>query len=101
MNNVSGVYMSACCPNCGQPITPPSGELVEELRAEARRLGFTILAGGRVREDAAAALLGRSPETLRGWRRTDGRLRFSRDGAGRVTYALADLAAFNVAGENR
>lgn len=92
--------MNALCPACRRPLDPVPADRVTELRAEARALGVPILTGDRVREDGAARLLNRSPETLRTWRKTDQRLPFGRDGAGRITYRLADLAAF-LSGESR
>ena len=92
--------MTAPCPACHRPLYAAPSDLVAELRAETRALGIPILTSDRVREDGAARLLNRSPETLRTWRKTDQRLPFGRDGAGRITYRLADLAAF-LSGEIR
>lgn len=98
--------MTATCPTCaGSGLAPADpqavAEAVDELRRDAREAGYTVLPLGRVREDAAALLLGRSAETLRHWRKqNDERLPHSRDAAGRVVYRLVDIARF-LLGENR
>ena len=99
--------MTERCPTCSQPWSPsetdaPTPTSVEDLIAECRKRNITVLTANRVREDGTAILLDRSQETLRGWRKSDHRLPFARDGAKRITYGLADISKFlNFGGENR
>ena len=86
------------CPTCGGAgHVQDKPDCVAELRAWLIDKGHWVGPSGAVTEAAAAAALDRSPSTLRGWRYTDQRLPFKKQG-GRVRYALADLAAF-AAGE--
>jgi hypothetical protein len=86
------------CPHChGTGQVEPERDRIAELRAWLTDKGHWVGPSGAVTEAAAAAALDRSPSTLRGWRYTDQRLPFKKQ-AGRVRYALADLAAF-AAGE--
>ncbi len=83
--------MSAHCVTCTcDRVT----DLVASLRAATLQRSFLILPGDRVRENAAASLLNRKTSTLEKWRYTDERLPYCKDRAGRVTYALRDIAAF-------
>lgn len=83
------------CPNCSCPnCRRQSGaDPVEELRSWCERQGHWVGPGDVVTELVAAAVLGKSPETLRGWRSTDPRLPFTRSRAG-VRYALQDLVRY-------
>jgi len=64
---------------------------VDELRRWCLENGRVVLPVDRVREDTAAAILDRSPETLRHWRSNERPLPFTLI-RGRATYHLADLA---------
>jgi hypothetical protein len=68
---------------------------VAGLRRWCAAHGHHVTADGSVYEDVAAALLDRSPGTLRNWRSAGAgsMLPFTRHGrTGRVRYRLADLA---------
>jgi len=67
---------------------------VGELRRWCREHGHAVLPDGSVYEEVAAAILDRSPGTLRNWRGRGGdQLPFYRHGrTGRIRYRLADLA---------
>lgn len=82
------------CPACGHCLRDAEAlaERVEALRAACRTRGHWIAPDDRVREDAAADLLGYSPKTLRNRRYEGAGLPFVTR-AGRVLYALADIAA--------
>lgn len=80
-----------CCDGTGYaPATDP----VAELRRWCAENGHAVAADGAVYEHVAAAILDRSPGTLRNWRARGGaQLPFYRHGrTGRVRYRLADLA---------
>lgn len=80
------------CPNCGycaETLMDP----VDQLRAWCLQQGHWVGPGDVVSEAVAAEILGRSVNTLRGWRATDQRLEYSRSGAG-IRYRLQDLAAY-------
>jgi len=83
------------CPHCGQAM-PEEDRLAaaaRELADSCRAQGYLVTPDGRVREDAAAALLGMAPGTLRNWSYLeDDRLPYVRV-ARRRTYFLSDLAA--------
>lgn len=66
---------------------------IEELRRWCEQNGYQVLPFDEVSEKAAAAMLDRSPETLRYWRGTDRRLPCRRTRAG-WRYRLIDLADF-------
>jgi len=66
---------------------------IEELRRWCEQHGFRVLPFEEVNESTAAAMLDRSPETLRYWRGTDRRLPCRRTRAG-WRYRLSDLAEF-------
>lgn len=70
-------------------------ERVAAFRAWCRDNGAGLMPGDEVREDVAARLLGRSAETLRGYRNTDRRIPFRKSG-GSPRYRLVDLAAFDI-----
>ncbi len=89
--------MAEACPRCGYcPGDDALQARVEELRSWCAVRGHWIGPGDTVIEDVAAALLKRSPNTLRGWRSTDQRLPYERVG-NRIRYRLADIAAFMAA----
>lgn len=72
------------------PAPPPA----PDLRAAARDLGLTLIAGAALSEPDAARLLGRSAGTLRRWR-CEGRGPAARRGpGGRWLYDLAALENF-------
>lgn len=79
------------CPHCGHCLETSS--TLADLKAWAEEHGHWIGPSETVTEQVAAQMLGRSENTLRGWRGTDGRLAYTRSG-GRIRYRLADLAAF-------
>lgn len=58
-----------------------------------QRAGETITGDGRVSEVVAARLLGHHPDTLRNWRDAGEGPPYYKP-AGRITYALRDLASF-------
>lgn len=73
----------------------PEADPVGELRAWCRENGHHVTADGSVYEATAAAILDRSPGTLRNWRSSGAgsALPFYRHGrTGRTRYRLADLA---------
>lgn len=70
---------------------PAPADPVDQLRRACRDRGFWISAADEVRTDAAAALLGMAPQTLRQDRSIFGRIP-SRKVGGRVLYRLTDLA---------
>ncbi len=83
------------CPHCGQLLADqPSTEA--RLREWCIENGHHITPLGAVYEDAAAAILDRSPSTLANWRANGGSaVRFGRSGRnGRITYRLDHLAAY-------
>ena len=86
---------SEICPHCGGTVSAPDDD-VAALRAAVREMGGTILPGDRVREDVAARLVGRKTRSVRGWRNglapDEAPLRFRKDGRGRITYRLEDIA---------
>lgn len=90
--------MTCRCSHCGQPMPVTARDPVADMRAWLRERGFWVGPSDTIDEAAAAAALGRSTHTLRGWRATDGRLRYRKSG-GRLRYQLADVAAF-AGGEN-
>lgn len=67
-------------------------ELTTRLAVWCESTGHAIDAAGRVGEKTAAAIIGKSPGTLKNWRALDGRLPFYRGSP--VSYALADLARY-------
>jgi hypothetical protein len=75
---------------------------ITQLERAARDLGFAVTVDGHVDERAAAALLNRSPGTLRNWRSQHRPLMFRRLGGsrGRVTYPLTELARFLIEAES-
>ena len=88
--------MKSCCPHCGHQLQDRADQIAkhaDELREWAAEHAVWIGPGGDVSESTAAAMLGRQPNTLRGWRSTDGRLP-SHKNAGRVRYHLRDIAIF-------
>ena len=66
---------------------------IEQLRCWCEQNGYQVLPFDEVSEKAAAAMLDRSPETLRYWRGTDRRLPCRKTKAG-WRYRLSDLAEF-------
>lgn len=88
---------SPCCPTCGQPRRPdPAAQResrVRQLADACREQGHMVTVDGRVREDAAAAVLGLAPGTLRNWAYIEQPLPFTRV-ARRRFYKLADLVEF-------
>lgn len=86
--------MTGICPYCGRPPPGNADDLIEtrisQMRAWLADGGFVVRFDGTINEAAAAALLDRSPHTLRGWRSTDGRLPYRRTKAG-VRYALTSI----------
>lgn len=86
--------MSELCPCCGRPLPGLAVATVDELRAWCAENGHYVTADGSVYEEAAAAILDRSPGTLRNWRSAGGPVPFTRHGrTGRVRYRLSDLVA--------
>ena len=85
------------CPHCGELLQPNGTE--DSLRAACAALGIVVAWDGTIDEAGAAALLNRSPLTLRNRRLSDRPLEFTRSG-NRVRYLLATIAAFIDAGKN-
>jgi hypothetical protein len=85
-----------CCHTCGAQLPPQvsTEDTVQALKQYCRENNIHILPGDRVKEDAAAILLDRSPATLRNWRSQAAPLPIFRTGAGRgrITYRLSDIA---------
>lgn len=79
----------ACCPNCGHRIAPAVPE--QSLERLCRDRGLPVTVDGRVSENVAAEILGRSPDTLRNWSYADAPLPFVKV-RGRRTYRLDDIA---------
>ena len=78
-------------------LDPLIAATLRALELAVRTSGDPLTADGRVSELVAAALLNRSAATLRNWRSCgDGPafVKFGVDGAGRVSYRLADLAEY-------
>jgi len=85
------------CPACGQPLPREDAidARVQALRQYCEEHEYTIFPGDRVREDAAAKLVGLEPGTLRNWfYRQDTRLPGERDRARRRMYRLEDVAKY-------
>ena len=88
--------MKPPCPHChgtGYLQPPDAGELLCDLEAACRERGHWISPDNRVREDAAADLIGLAPKTLRNWRSTDAPLPYILRKA-RPLYRLEDLAEY-------
>jgi hypothetical protein len=82
------------CQHCGGTGHQPEADPVADLRAACRANNFTISWDGRVRENAAAALLGIEPKTLANWRYSlDPRTPAFVKRNGRALYELAAIAA--------
>jgi hypothetical protein len=92
-------HVCPCCHGTGYAPQAEPSELVEQLRDTCRERGTWISPDDRVRESAAAELLGLRPKTLENWRANGARLPFIKR-AGRPLYALADLAAHIASSEN-
>ena len=81
-------------------LSSPTGEpdriatFVVALRAACAERRLRVTGDGAVAETDAAALLGRRPSTLRGWRGTHRPIPFIKAPTGRVFYRLDALAAF-------
>lgn len=73
--------------------------LVEQYRAWLRDNGHVILAGDRVTESTAAALMDTSPKTLRNWRSLRTGPQFIKRPNRRVSYRLDAIAAWELNGE--
>lgn len=84
--------MNECCPTCGQAL-PSQPDPIETLRRWCIVRGHWLGPFDEIKEDAAAELCDRAPETLRFWRGTDRRLPCRKTKAG-WRYRLADLAVF-------
>lgn len=95
-----GRSVTTPCPRCGGSgeAPDPLAREIERLRVHARALN--IWSDGRIREGAAAELLGLRPETLRDYRKSlspdEAPIRYMRDGRRGVWYRLDDLAAFTI-----
>jgi len=88
--------MPSCCPTCGHPIAAGDADARDALtlmRAAALMAGIQMTWDDHVTERDAARLLNRAPRTLRNRRALDRPLPF-RKRAGRIEYALADLAGW-------
>jgi hypothetical protein len=82
------------CPHCEGTGHLPEADPTAQLRAACRANGFAISGDDRVREDAAAALLGIEPKTLKNWRyQLDPRTPAWVKRNGRAMYELAAIAA--------
>jgi hypothetical protein len=82
----------------------PVAALAADLRTQCERRGEWVSADGRVSSATAALLLdGRSTRTLANWRSGSNPLPFHRSGGprGRITYDLAAIATFILAGDDR
>ncbi|MBH1634995.1 helix-turn-helix domain-containing protein [Xanthomonas sp. SI] len=85
----------AFCPCCGQRWPGEETAInVDDLERDCRARGYMVTADGRVHEDVAAELLGRSVRTLEDWARSEKipTIRVNR----RRTYRLSDIAALMV-----
>lgn len=81
----------ACCPNCGHHFLPAASAPDVSLERVCRERGLPVTVDGRVSEQVAAEILGRSPDTLRNWSYADAPLPFVKV-RGRRTYRLEDIA---------
>jgi hypothetical protein len=88
--------MSSNCPHCGHSLDTEQPDTLAQLRAWCEANGHHITPLGAVYEDAAAAILDRSPSTLANRRANGGvSVPYSRSGRnGRITYRLDHLAAY-------
>lgn len=66
----------------------------DELRRRLEQEGHWVSPDGRVRPEAAAAVLDRSPKTLRAWRAAGEVVIPFQRVRGRITYSLADIIVF-------
>ncbi|WP_425408092.1 hypothetical protein [Hyphococcus sp.] len=86
--------MTNPCPQCGFVDDP--------LQSEIARIcdRFNVRPSDRVRESLAAEIVGKSLETLRGYRKglhpDEAQIFFRRDAKGGIWYHTEDLAAFNI-----
>ena len=89
------------CPNCGGTghISETAEDRADQLRRACSERGIWVSADDRVREESAADLLGVAVKTMRNWR-YGARPIAAVTRSGRPLYALADLAAWQVANEN-
>lgn len=85
--------MADVCPHCGAPVAAPAaGSTLDRLRRWCLDNGHDVGPDDTVPEAVAAALLDRSPATLRNWRAAGTGPAYSRRGrTGRVRYRLADI----------
>ncbi|MCF2514437.1 hypothetical protein LVY65_05070 [Sphingomonas sp. G124] len=82
------------CPHCHGAGYLPEVVPLDQLRAACRANGYPISWDNRVREDAAATLLGIEAKTLRNWRYAlDPRTPAFVKRNGRAMYELAAIAA--------
>ncbi len=78
----------------GEPLARTAA-LAAEMWAACAARGWRVAGDGSVSEADAAALLGRRPSTLRGWRGMGRPIPFTKARrTGRITYRIADLAAY-------